>query len=66
MAETGWGRPFDCPIPLPDGGGLRTLRDAGNCIAKIDDREAAQIVHRRSPGSIRPLFDERGEDYPSR
>lgn len=26
---TGWGRPFDDPITLPDGRELATLRDAG-------------------------------------
>jgi len=30
---TGWDRRFHDPIPLPDGGALRTLRDAGEYIA---------------------------------
>jgi hypothetical protein len=30
MAAKGWDREFYDPIPLPDGGELRTLRDAGN------------------------------------
>jgi hypothetical protein len=32
-------RTFADPIPLPDGGELRTLRDAGNYIAKLPKRE---------------------------
>jgi hypothetical protein len=28
MATEGWQRPFDDPIPLPDGGQLETLADA--------------------------------------
>jgi hypothetical protein len=39
MPEKGWHRPFADPIPLPDGGELRTLRDAGNYIAKLPKRE---------------------------
>lgn len=35
MADTGWHRTFDDPIPLPDGRMLRTLRDAGHYIAKL-------------------------------
>jgi hypothetical protein len=34
-----WSRAFDDPIPLPDGGELRTLRDAGNYIAGLPKRE---------------------------
>jgi hypothetical protein len=30
--ETGWRRRFDGPIPLPDGGELRTLLDAGRYV----------------------------------
>jgi hypothetical protein len=39
MAEDGWDPTFDDPIPLPGGGELRTLRDAGNYIAKLPRRE---------------------------
>ncbi len=35
MADYGWKRPFDDPIPLPRGRQLVTLRDAGNYIAKL-------------------------------
>jgi hypothetical protein len=35
----GWHRTLDDPIPLPDGGDLRTLSDAGNYIAKLPKRE---------------------------
>ena len=39
MAVKGWDRPFNDPIPLPDGGELRTLRDAGNYVTKLPKRE---------------------------
>jgi hypothetical protein len=35
MAATGWKRPFDDPIPLPDGGQLVTLEDAAAYIMKL-------------------------------
>jgi hypothetical protein len=38
-ASSKWDRAFDDPIPLPSGGELRTLRDAGNFIAKLPKRE---------------------------
>jgi hypothetical protein len=39
MAENGWHRAFNDAIQLPDGGELRTLRDAGNFIAKLLKRK---------------------------
>ena len=36
-APTGWKRPFDDPITLPDGRELRTLRDAADYIMKLPD-----------------------------
>jgi hypothetical protein len=39
MPDKGWHRSFDHPIPLPDGGELGTLRDAGNFIAGLPKRE---------------------------
>jgi hypothetical protein len=39
MAKKGWSRKFEDPIPLPDGGQLKTLRDAGHYIAKLPKRE---------------------------
>jgi hypothetical protein len=39
MPEKGWNRSFDDPISLPGGGELRTLRDAGNFIAKLPKRD---------------------------
>jgi hypothetical protein len=34
VSERGWQREFDDPIPLPDGGQLRTLREAISYLAK--------------------------------
>ena len=34
-----WDRPFDQPIPLPNGTAARTLRDAGNYIRKLPKSE---------------------------
>jgi hypothetical protein len=39
LTDKGWHRTFDDPIPLPDAGELRTLRDAGNFIAGLPKRE---------------------------
>jgi hypothetical protein len=34
-----WERPFDQPVPLPNGGPARTLRDAANYIKKLPKSE---------------------------
>jgi hypothetical protein len=39
MADRGWKRPFDDPIPLPRGRQLVTLRDAGTYITKLPKAE---------------------------
>jgi hypothetical protein len=39
IAERGWKRPFDDPIPLPRGHQLVTLRDASNYITKLPKAE---------------------------
>jgi hypothetical protein len=44
MADAGWRRSFDEPIPLPRGRQLVTLKDAGNYITKLRkaEHEAAE------------------------
>ena len=44
MADRGWKRRFDEPIPLPRGRQLVTLQDAGTCITKLPkaDHEAQE------------------------
>jgi hypothetical protein len=44
MADAGWRRPFDDPIPLPRGRQIVTLEDAGNYITKLPkaEHEAAE------------------------
>ena len=37
--RAGWGREFDDPIELPDGGELVTLKDAGTYITKLPKAE---------------------------
>lgn len=39
MPNTGWDRKFYDPVPLPDGGELRTLRDTADYITKLPKRE---------------------------
>lgn len=39
MPDNGLSRPFDDPIPLPDGGELRSLQDAGQYSAKLPKAE---------------------------
>lgn len=46
MPDEGCARAFDDPIPLPNGGELRTLRDAGNFIAKVPKREHDAFARR--------------------
>lgn len=41
MPEKGWRRSFEDPVPLPDGGKLVTLRDAGEYIAAMPPSEQA-------------------------
>ena len=43
MPEKGWQRRFDDPIPLPDGGELVTLEDAGNYITKLPKAERERL-----------------------
>jgi hypothetical protein len=38
MAETGWRRPFDDEIALPDGRVLRTLGDAGRYVTALPEK----------------------------
>jgi hypothetical protein len=57
MPDKGWSRTFDDLIPLPGGGELRTLRDAGNYIAELPKREhdaPAWCVVKKS--NLRPAF----------
>ena len=48
MPDRDWKRAFDEPIPLPDGGELRTLLDAGRYVAELPrsmhEREEWQAV----------------------
>lgn len=39
MADRGWKRPFDDPIPLPRGRQLLTLEDVGSYITKLPKAE---------------------------
>jgi hypothetical protein len=39
MADRGWKRPFEEPIPLPHGRRLVILRDAGHYILKLPESE---------------------------
>jgi hypothetical protein len=41
ISGRGWSREFDDPIALPDGGKLRTLRDAATHVTGLPKKEAA-------------------------
>jgi len=41
MADRGWQRRFDDPVPLPDGRQFVTLRDAGTYITKLPKTQQA-------------------------
>jgi hypothetical protein len=51
-----WSRPFDEPVPLPDGGELRTLLDAGRYVDAlprgIHEREEWQTVMEVLPSAV--------------
>jgi hypothetical protein len=51
MAETGWRRPFDDEIALPDGRVLRTLGDAGRYDVR-PYRHAQGAARREAPGAL--------------
>ena len=40
MADKGWQREFEDPIPLPDGRTLITLRDAADYITSLPKKES--------------------------
>jgi hypothetical protein len=40
MADNGWQRKFEDPIPLPDGRKLVTLRDAATYITNLPKKES--------------------------
>ena len=40
MADNGWQRKFEDPIPLPDGKKLVTLRDAADYITSLPKKES--------------------------
>ena len=61
MSDKGWHRTFDDPIPLPGGGELRTLRDAGNYIAKLSKREHDTFAWRAAIEALM-LVTEHGGD----
>ena len=48
MPGKGWKRPFDDPIPLPDGRQLVTIEDAGNYITKLGVMKATNRGHVRT------------------
>ena len=57
MPDKGWHRTFDDPIPLPDAGELRTLREAGNFIAKLPKREHDARAWRAAIEALMLLVD---------
>jgi hypothetical protein len=49
--DRGWKRPFDDPIPLPNGGELVTLKDAGDYIMKLPKSEQ-QLAEWQTAGRV--------------
>jgi hypothetical protein len=66
MADRGWKRPFDDPIPLPGGPATRNLRDAARYIQSLLDvaraaaKPAAMALKQKTrldkPGSLLRVF----------
>ncbi len=58
---SGWSRTFDDPIPLPDGGELITLRDAGNFVAKLRKGEHDALEWRAATEALLLVAEHGGE-----
>jgi hypothetical protein len=58
---TNWSRAFDDPIPLPDGGELHTLRDAGNYIAGLPKREHDAFAWRAAIEALMLVVEHGGD-----
>ena len=61
MASEHWSRTFDDPIPLPDGSKLRTLRGAGNYIAKHPKREHNTFAWRAAIQTLMLVVEHGGD-----
>ena len=62
LADHGWKRAFDDPIPLPDGRELVTLQDAGHYITKLPKAEHDAPGMAGRDASADPGRDERRPD----
>lgn len=61
ITDKDWHRTFDDPIPLPGGGELHTVRDAGNYIAGLPKRERDSFAWRAAIEALM-LVAEHGGD----
>jgi hypothetical protein len=59
----GWKRPFDEPIPLPDGRQLVTLEEAGNYITKLPKDIHEEEEWQAAMESPHACGDARGTDH---
>jgi hypothetical protein len=60
MADRGWQRRFDDPVPLPDGRQLVTLRDAGTYITKLPKTQQAVPEWQTATGVLIMAAEGRG------
>ena len=61
MPDKGWHHPLHDSIPLPKGGELQTLRDAGNFIAKLPKREHDAPEWRAAIQALMPVATHGGD-----
>lgn len=59
-ADQGWSRLFEDPIPLPDGGELRTLRDAGNYIQSLSKAEQERQAWQTATEALLLVLNQNG------
>ncbi len=60
MSELDWRRSFEDPIPLPDGGELRTLLDAGNYIQSLSKAKQQQEAWRTATEALLLVVNQNG------
>jgi hypothetical protein len=60
MADNGWQRKFEDPIPLPDGGELLTLLDAGQYIQDLPKAEQQEDAWQNAAEALLIVVNQNG------
>lgn len=57
---SGWQQKFEDPIPLPDGGELRTLLDAGNYIQSLSKAKQQEVAWQIATEALLVVVNQNG------